>query len=500
MTDKILMLRFVFSMTLIFPTLVFALSEFDMKVIKKYMVNLDFGLEDEGDESVSKLLKLEQDDLYFKDQQRNTLKWGQVKEKQWLSFKVWKDERKLKDQNVAWRNEVRASGHDAIIGKVIKCIGVCHTYRGVKKVSVEFQSLIKEGDEFSTDRDSYAWIFLVNGSLVRVAPNTSLSLLEINFTRKDDFIMMRLNNGYMNYLPRSSHQLKVEEKVETDLGFSPLQIKKANREYYMMKAFRKLTRAERFKFTIGASPGAKEQYLALNELIKKNNESLSNRETKVFIFTPNFSLEGSKGQAHLFYEPNGKGFFYLSPKDATSGENTDIVVGKRGYNNTSSFTPKWNIWYEVDSYGKEIGPKQGEFSLLKGSLGFLKRIPSLLLVRELWIEKKLRPMLTGDMDEKQVAKRFGYRLWNTKDKFELQKRVNFAREFTRRVETTNLEALKKIFAKDKPEEFSLKFIRKPLIDHYKQLKKRYNPERSKIFTFTDTEYYLWLITNDNNRI
>lgn len=490
------MTKFIIFIFLLFSLRSFALEQFDLEVIEQYLQS-ENKIPTITDSWNVNPVKLEKDSIKYKGQAKNRFNWSEIDEKKWLSFEVWKKNRKRRDLDNAWRHRQRTVNFYEALGKVIKCVGVCFNYRGTQKVKAKYLSQLKEGDEFMTDLNSYAWLFLNDGSLVRLSPKTSITLHEINFAKKTSFVMIRLNNGYMNFIPRKSLAIKYENNSETDLMFSPLMVSKANREYFMIKAYRESSGLERKQFTISKNPGASGQYEFLNSMIKDNNSKFKDHKSRYFLYTANYSIEGGQNVVSMFYQPNGKGIF--SVKDPMSYEENSqkiqVVVGKRGYQNTDVLTPKYGTWYEVSKDGEDILPYVGKENFLNASLGFLKRIPSLLITRELWLKRDILPMLKDDLDKKTMASNFGYRLWNIEDLNELQKRVNFIREYTRRVETTNLKSLLKVLPSPKKQGLDATYIRKALVSHYSAVKNLYNYSKSKVYRLSDAQYYFWIIKN-----
>lgn len=438
----------------------------------------------------------------FKGESLNNIQWDLIDENEWLSFDLWKENNENSNLNqAAVRKVMRELAHTEIMGRVIKCLGNCFNYRGVKRVRAQYLTQLKEGDEFSTLEDSYAWIFLMDGSLVRLSPNSSITLQEINVSQDDFFIMLRLNNGFMSFIPRSSKTIKSSDLAQTDLGFLPIQISNANQEFFAIQQYRSLNKSEKYAFSLKAQPGLWEQYQKLNELIKENNTYMQKRKTRFYLFTPNFSVEGENNPVHMFYEAGGDGIFSISNKfefNEAADELIETVISKRGYNNIDVFSPQWDQWYEVDAEGSIINTKLENTHLLNANLALLKRIPSLLLAREIWLDKFMKPMLSRNLEEREVAEKFGYRLWNVQQKNEKQKRINFIREYIRRIETTNIHSLIKLLSEKKQIGFDRSYLKLAMEKHYKHLKKKYSEKQMKIFNFSDVDYYLWILKNARN--
>ena len=120
------------------------------------------------------------DPFIYKGQERSLVQWRDLDPKIWLDYKAWEVERAYRDQNPQWRIELRDILLSELVGKVVSCIGTCKIYRGKVFVNASYRSKIYEGDEIQTTEDSYAWVFLMDGTLVRIAPKSSISFKEIN--------------------------------------------------------------------------------------------------------------------------------------------------------------------------------------------------------------------------------------------------------------------------------------------------------------------------------
>ena len=480
----------------------FALNDFDQEIIEKYMLDKnqspDTSFGQERDSWRLKSSEIDKLGFKFKGQSRNSIDWDDINQEEWHSFTIWKKNRERRDVNTEWRRNLGSAKYSEMMGKVIKCLGSCYNYRGVKKVRAEYLSQLMEGDEFVTEKDSYAWLFLVDGSLIRLAPNSSVTLQEVNISRKDFFVIVRLNNGFMNFIPRSRDFIKEQNRPESDLAFLPLEVKEANREYHFIQEFRALDEKMQMELTLQKNPGHQNQYRLLNNYIEKNNKYLSSRSSRYFLFTPSFSIEGSDNPVHMFYEPNGVGNFSINQQmsfQSALKKKVMVKVGTRGYKNTELQTPEWNDWYQVDVTGRVIEKKIIENNILNSSLSFFKRIPSILIAREIWLERMMSQILSFDWTEREFAEKFGYRLWNIADPLEGEKRLRFVREYIRRVETTNLESIAKLLKTTDLKGFDKSYVIAAMKKHYYTLKNFYGIERSKIFRFSNIEYYLWILKN-----
>jgi hypothetical protein len=446
--------------------------------------------------------KLDEDQYKFKGQTRNLIDWEHLDPYKWLDFNEWAIERKLKDENTSWRRRLRESTHSEVIGRVLKCVGVCVNYRGTKRVLAEYKTKILEGDEFVTEPNSHAWILLVDGSILKVSSKTSVTLNEINFSKTEILVMLRLNKGYINFQTRIIGEFKPVNRVESDLSFYPLALLKANREFYMIKDYRKFTKEERMEYSIEPNPGYLSQTQRLNEIAKKNNHLFDLRNTRFYIYTPNVSIEGANSTVDLFYEPNGQAVFQINDtlknfnKEDSREQHKEISF--RGYNNNEVMVPENGTWYEIDSKGKQalqLSTRLPEFDTTRQ---FLSRIPTIYLAREFWLQKYSSEILNLKLSSFELAESYGYRLWDEEQKNETIKRLKFVKEYVRRVETTNLYSLAKILKNKKLTGYDKSFFAKAMRTHYDAIRRRKDQVNILIREMSDTEFYLWAVKYGRN--
>ena len=150
----------------------------------------------------------------------------------WLKDKVkevYKEEkeREIKDRFASWENLKRERELKERVGHVLDCRGKCLLFRGLGKNKIQFKSTLKEGDEIQTFKDSYLWFFLLDGTMVRLSPLSSITLKEINLTEKEVFIHARVNFGNLLWLSRDDVGFSEIKQRETDTLFKPIPLYEA---------------------------------------------------------------------------------------------------------------------------------------------------------------------------------------------------------------------------------------------------------------------------------
>ena len=126
-----------------------------------------------------------------------------------------------------------------------------------------------------------------------------------------------------------------------------------------------------------------------------------------------------------------------------------------------------------------------------------KRIRSIELAREIWLEKYTIPYMIRLADSKGLAIEYGYKIWGE----EINKRIEFLQEYSRRIETTHLKSVENLMAK-------LEAAGKPIpktttdspykasLNHYLLgLKNRFGDKKMQVREMNDLQYYVWILKN-----
>lgn len=481
-----------------FPFCSFSLSEGDTDIIKKHNLVPNLIDSHEGDWAVKDPNQLK-DKLRYRNQLRSVIDWRDRDHSEWLDFNLWKQERKFKDENSNWRTLLRNHKNSELIGRVIQCVGRCVVFRGADSAVVSFKSDIREGDEFITQKDSFSWILLMDGTLVRVSSETSISFNEYNISKSKNFFMIRLNRGQFHFQPKIKGEFQELDKIETDLGAYPVKVLKANRQYYSMKEYERFEDRDKISYSIVKNPGHISQYKELNSLVKKSNQlKWLEKDTEFLIYTPNLTIHGMNTIVDLTYILNKKSYlrYRKSPYHFDQKENRrqSLKVQMRGHNNDSWRELDQQIWYEVNRSGKMINEFLGN-PILKSSVYFTKRTPTIHLVREYWIDRYAKD-IQNEVDFEMMALKYGYRLWSDTNK-EINSRIQFATEYIRRVETTNLNSLEKLYGKNNVAKLDNRFFTKAMHLHYDEAKKIMSQKNMTVRKMTKNEYYLWIIKYGN---
>src|SRR5690606_30893747 len=117
------------------------------------------------------------------------------------------------------------------------------------------------------------------------------------------------------------------------------------------------------------------------------------------------------------------------------------VAYYRGYDNTNRFELEADRWFEMVKDGKGIIESPGFRDKYSYIDMLTSRVYTFELARTLFAHKDSAFLFNSELNYKDFAEKNGFRLWSNE---ELLKRISFLKEYTRRVETTNLASLEKI--------------------------------------------------------
>lgn len=380
----------------------------------------------------------------FKGQRRSTFNWGQINIKNFLSFQDWKNESAEKDETPDWKTIVRERSNREVVGRFFQCVGKCRVDRGENFFKPNFSTAIYEGDEVRTIGESFAWIFLLDGTMVRLSPESSINFNELNIGIKENFLHARVNAGDIVWLSRSESLFEEVETVrETDVLFKPLALFEAQ----PIVETKKYDESNLLELVLG-NKTLLNQYKNLNKLIEENNKRTKGKPTYAFIVMPNVTLMGYNPSLEIVSILGGKTFFkkrsplFLGLKEGSHEE--DISIQLRGFENNELTNLESDKWFMVEEKGRVLTQAQDNLYWLTMGEFITKRIPSLLVAREFLLTKYSDFAFEQNHDPKVLAKNFGYRIWgplkseDNAKKNDLTLRLEFLKEYFRRIETTNL--------------------------------------------------------------
>lgn len=435
--------------------------------------------------------EVELDKEPLKRQKFSLIPWSNLDPEEWLNVDRWFLERKIKDENPDWKLRLRDARQLEMVGKVLQCKGECPLYRGTMPANAQYLSRILEGDELRTEKDSVAWVFLMDGTLVRLGPESSISFQEINFSSSEVFHLVRLNHGHVFWHPSVRGEASVDFAPETDAHSLPLLLGEANLEFFQRKLFQSQTDREQLSEVMDLGDSAVK--LQVKRLNKLRNEHATKKfvNTKVMMVAPNGTLVSKQVSFDMVSTLGGPGWF------KRRSEGGELVLHLRGHMNKETTEVTTLNWWEIDPTGRHtvwLNDPPGSLQILEL---LTKRIQTLELAREIWIEKFSLPIFATLSDSKKLALEHGYALWGEESK----RRFDFLVEYTRRIETTNLLSVKKLLEKYKEEGEVVELgVREGLYQHSLNryllgLKLKYDMKKNQVREMNELQYYVWTLKN-----
>lgn len=131
-----------------------ALDATDVQIIEQFGIVSSKVRLHEGDWSVD-ASKMDRDSYeYGEEEFKDLTNWKNIKSNEWFDLNRWIKKRELKDKHPDWRTAARNFKNSEIVGRVIKCIGICRYFHDIKGIKSHFQTVIREGDEFVTELET----------------------------------------------------------------------------------------------------------------------------------------------------------------------------------------------------------------------------------------------------------------------------------------------------------------------------------------------------------
>ncbi len=358
-------------------------------------------------------------EISFGQERKNLIDWKRLNPEDWLSYERWKVQRYVREHDKDWKRKIIEKRNREVIGFVIDCINICEKIH--RKIGT--RNTIWEGDTITTGKASYLWMFLMDGTLVRLSPETSLTFKEINLSSKETFFYGRHNWGHIFWLSRSPFFYKETDLEETDAGFLPL-------NYFEANTF--ALKNDHLSLPI-------KKYKKLNKLIKENNIFIKKKTHYAFLVLSNGTVFLKNGNIEVLRQHLSKSYIKLHSDDILLQEGERETKGLffyRGLANANELSLKENTWYEIPRDGRSLATLSKNRNFQIGE-AFLKRITSILIARELFLKRYSQFFFTAH----------GYLRWTSmdEDKSELRLRVDFLKNDTRINETLLISKSKKLF-------------------------------------------------------
>ncbi|MCY4644032.1 MAG: hypothetical protein OXB88_05385 [Bacteriovoracales bacterium] len=108
----------------------------------------------------------------------------------------------------AWKKGHLESLKGEGMGRVVFCQGRCVHRRGDYKTSLTPHSWLRKGEEIETGADSLAQIFFLDGTLLKIYPETLLDLRELSFWEEGPLLVLTLKRGHLFFSPPSKRKTR----------------------------------------------------------------------------------------------------------------------------------------------------------------------------------------------------------------------------------------------------------------------------------------------------
>ncbi len=385
--------------------------------------------------------------LQYRDQHRSLILWDQVNVNEWSDLDLWKKQLYLKETTPQWELTLRENRLKEATGIVLQCIGQCRVETGEGNSTARFRTRVFEEEDIVTAEQSYLWIYMMDGSLVRLSPDSSITLKEINIGQQEIFFHIRVNFGNVLWLSRSSLLHKANEGRETDSLFLPLDFYEANELTKIIDVDESSLMA-----LLEDSTKSHSRISQLNQLIEENNQFANTKPTWLLMVAPNGSCFAKNPTIEMVVLTGGDSYLKARNNDqlGLDGPSDDysLEFDFRGFRGETSTTLASNQWYQLSSSGRDIvTPPSTMLQQLNIGEFPTRRIPSILIARELLLKEYSKFVFDLGSDRLTLARDYGYRLWGKMPEGELTEifaRAAFLREYMRRLETTNLLASDKV--------------------------------------------------------
>jgi hypothetical protein len=365
---------------------------------------------------------------------QSQIDWPKLELNQFLDFRRWKNELVLRDQIPDWRERVEYKRRKEKMGIVIDSVGDVRHFRDGGHSIPQSNSTIKEGDEISTFEGGHLWIYLIDGSLIRLSPFSSLTMKEINIGKEKIFFQIRINNGHVSWLHRHSKLPEETALRETDTLFFPLAMHQAN--FPIPEA----SSANGVEDLLDNSWQEKLKYQKLKLQFDFNNQGFDRFQTEAFLVFPNGTLHTTNSSVEFVVLRGNSSYLKIKNKEEDAVNNFFF----RGYDNKANEELTENKWYQVEERGRSISEYSNGDREFGMSEFITKRIPTILMAREILLEKESLPLFRI-MKDAFALSFFNYRFWNDSEELnEFAQRLSFLKEYTRREETTGLASASKV--------------------------------------------------------
>lgn len=414
-----------------------------------------------------------EENYIFKGQDFSLVQWDEIDPNEWLDYRLWMQQLALRESQKDWRIKLIEYSNNEKVAKVISCVGTCHLYKGAGKNPLRYKSNIYEGDEVKTDQESYLGLYTMDGGILFISPESSVTFNEINVSSEEVMILLRLNYGHISWIPRYNQTFPEDDLQETVAMFLPLEHPDSRIErtppYYNENNLAGFISNP--MHNLGHTKKANQKIIENLDIFKKSF---------LMVSMPNGTVISEHSYLEAFYKLGGHSFLRSrSPKVHFPDLEfeTDVEFYFRGYGQLKKQKLNLNQTYRVDSRGRELNLAKKNYFAVTEKL--TQRFPSFVIVRENWIREHSELVVSRRIKELDLARKYGYRLWDSmyKEKGDLYRRVDFLKQEISKTETTLLNTIDRYRNKYPTakistfEDFDIRFYRRFLDQYLSSLEK-----------------------------
>ncbi len=326
--------------------------------------------------------------IRFKGEKNSSTDWTGKTGDDLLDYKKWKEKALASEKSENYAILSRAKEYREVVARVISCVGTCQAQREARDYKIQQKSKLIEGDEVYTEKDSYLWLALSSGEVLRLAPETSVFLREINFTDKNVFYFFRVNQGFIKLASRQ-HETGVAKQqfIMSDPLALPLYPEISDPKWKEEK--------ERKKYLLDFLDVTKtnslwREKLRANFLFSLPNGVIDIEEASFDVFTGTLSKTYFKAYKD---KSNSRGQFYYLDESKTE-------------------TLSFDSWQEISFDGKELKPLKEFHQVIYDGEVFFKNIIPLRFSSEVLMRLNIAEAFEQPLGGKTIANVFGIFRWD----------------------------------------------------------------------------------------
>ena len=250
-----------------------------------------------------------------------------------LDLTRWKDRRNRLDVV----GDIEARRYDfrtrrPLIGRILLKVGDVRVLRESGTLRGSSVSFLYEGDIIETMSTGGAWIVLIDGSLLRLSPHSSISLSSFIFNSEKMQFYIRLNQGELYSKVRRPRDFDTTKERFSDLKYSPV--------FGAEKLNDILLKFNRSLYKTG-----KLSEQSLKNMLDLYLDNISFQSTKtnssLVFYTNQIIVEQKDSVGHLF-EVYGKTFFKFYGENFSENKEVSMVSFEKSVKNYKN-----KIWYEA---------------------------------------------------------------------------------------------------------------------------------------------------------